>query len=236
MGFDISFMLIALKEAIKYIPITLMLAIIPLIIGIVLGTLIAVIRIYKIKVLSVLMKCLVVIIRGVPLIVILYIVYFELTTGFDAIADKLNLTIHSKDIDVIYIAIVAISISAIANVSETIRGGLISVGNGQFEAGYSVGLTRSQTLRRVIIPQALPVIIPALCNNFIGLIKGSSIAYLITVVDIMNGALITATGNYRFLEAYIAAAIVYWILCVSIEKVSLIFEKRLSLYVTGGVL
>ncbi|WP_315067891.1 amino acid ABC transporter permease [uncultured Clostridium sp.] len=231
MGVDISFMFIALKEAIKYIPITLILAIIPFIIGIVVGTLIAVIRIYKVKVLSRLMQILVVIIRGIPLVVILYIVFFEITLGFDAIADKFNWIIHSKDINVIYIAMIAITISAIANISETIRGGIISVGKTQFEAAYSVGLTRNQTLRRIIIPQAFPVILPSLCNNFIGLIKGSSIAYLITVVDIMNGALITATANYRFLEAYIAAAIVYWILCVLIEKISFIFEKRLSIHV-----
>lgn len=236
MGFDISFMIVALKEAIKYIPITLILATIPLIIGITIGTIIAVIRIYNIKGLSKLAQIFVVIIRGIPLVVILYMVYFEVTNGFDAIAAKFNWNIHSKDINVIYIAIIAISISAIANISETIRGGLISVGKGQFEAAYSIGLTRGQTLRRIIIPQALPVILPSLCSNFIGLIKGSSIAYLITVVDIMNGALITATANYKFLEAYIAAAIVYWALCVCVEKASFIFEKRLSVCVKGEVL
>ena len=236
MGFDISFMIVALKEAIKYIPVTLILAVIPLIVGSIIGTIIAVIRIYNIKVLSKLVQIFVVIIRGIPLVVILYLVYFETTNEFDTIAAKFNWNIHSKDINVIYIAIIAISISAIANISETIRGGLISVGKGQFEAAYSIGLTRSQTLRRIIIPQGLPVILPSLCSNFIGLIKGSSIAYLITVVDIMNGALITATGNYKFLEAYIAAAIVYWALCVCVEKASFIFEKRLSACVKGEVL
>jgi len=236
MGFDISFMIVALKEAIKYIPVTLILAVIPLIIGSIIGTIIAVIRIYNIKVLSKLVQVFVVIIRGIPLVVILYLVYFETTNEFDTIAAKFNWNIHSKDINVIYIAIIAISISAIANISETIRGGLISVGKGQFEAAYSIGLTRSQTLRRIIIPQALPVILPSLCSNFIGLIKGSSIAYLITIVDIMNGAIITATGNYKFLEAYIAAAIVYWALCVCVEKASFIFEKHLSACVKGEVL
>jgi L-cystine transport system permease protein len=236
MGFDISFMIVALKEAIKYIPVTLILAVIPLIIGSIIGTIIAVIRIYNIKVLSKLVQIFIVIIRGIPLVVILYMVYFETTKEFDIIAAKFNWNIHSKDINVIYIAIIAISISAIANISETIRGGLISVGKGQFEAAYSIGLTRSQTLRRIIIPQALPVILPSLCSNFIGLIKGSSIAYLITIVDIMNGAIITATGNYKFLEAYIAAAIVYWALCVCVEKASFIFEKHLSACVKGEVL
>ena len=236
MSFDISFMITALKEALKYIPITLELAAIPLIIGSIVGTLIAVIRIYDVKVWSKLVQIFVVIIRGIPLVLVLYIVYFEATKWFDDFAAKFNWTIHSKDINVIYIAIIAISISAIANISETIRAGLISVGKGQFEAAYSVGLTRSQTLRRIIIPQALPIIIPSLCSNFIGLIKGSSIAYLVAIVDIMNGALITATANYKFLEAYIAAAIVYWVLCACIEKGSFIIEKYLRSYIRGECL
>ena len=79
------------------------------------------IRIYDVKVLSKLVQIFVVIIRGIPLVLILYIVYFEVPKWFDTIAAKFNWSIHSKDINVIYIAIVAISISAIANISETIR-------------------------------------------------------------------------------------------------------------------
>lgn len=233
MSFDISFMITALKEAIKYVPITLVLAGIPLFMGSIIGTLIAVVRIYDVKVLSKLAQIFVVIIRGIPLVLILYIVYFELPKWIDIFSSKFKWSFQSKDINSIYIAIIAISISAIANISETIRAGLISVGNGQFEAAYSVGLTRSQTLVRIIIPQALPVIIPSLCSNFIGLIKGSSIAYLVAIVDIMNGALITATANYKFLEAYIAAAIIYWALCVCIEKGSFIIEKYLRGFTRG---
>jgi L-cystine transport system permease protein len=132
--------------------------------------------------------------------------------------------------------LVAISIFAIMNISETIRGALISVDKGQYEAAYSIGLTRMQALRRIILPQAFPVAVPALCNNFIGLIKGSSLAFIISVTDLMNGALITATSNYKYLEAYVASAIVYWVICITIEKVSFIFEKRLSLHLKRGVL
>jgi L-cystine transport system permease protein len=178
----------------------------------------------------------VVVIRGIPMVLILLMIYFQLTRGFDIIAEKFNLSIRSKDIDLIYVAIIALTISATANISEVIRGALISVGKGQFEAAYSVGLTRGQTLRRIVLPQALPVAVPLLCNSLIGLIKGSSLAYMVTVVDLMNGALITATANYRFLEAYIAAAIIYWMLCIVIEKFSSILEKRLGVYIKGGVL
>lgn len=236
MGFDIEFMFTALTAALKYIPITLILAFVPLIIGSIFGTLLAILRIFKVKFLNRLAQFYVVIIRGIPLVLLLYIVYFQLTKGFDIIAVSLNWSLRSKDINLIYVAIIAISISATANISEVIRAGLMSVGKGQFEAAYSVGLTRSQALRRIVIPQALPVMVPSLCSNFIGLIKGSSIAYLISIVDIMNGALITATANYKFLEAYVAAAIIYWIVCVIIEKASFILEKRLNVHIKGGVL
>jgi L-cystine transport system permease protein len=82
----------------------------------------------------------------------------------------------------------------------------------------------------VVLPQAFPFAVPVLCNNFIGLIKGSSIVYLITVVDVMNGALTSAQINYRFLEAYIAAAIIYWVMCLTVERVSVILEKHLKKY------
>lgn len=231
MDFDIKFMIEALKASLKYVHITIIIAIVPLIIGSLVGIIIAVLRIYNVKIVGKLLQVSVAIIKAIPLVLLLYIVYFQVIKGFDSIASIFNWSIRSKDINSIYIAITAISLSAIASISEVMRAGLLSVGVGQFEASYSVGLTKVQTLRRIVIPQALPVIIPSLCSSFIGLIKGSSIAYLIAVVDIMNGALITATTNYRFLEAYVAAAIVYWILCVLVERMSFRLEKGLSVYI-----
>jgi L-cystine transport system permease protein len=177
-----------------------------------------------------------VIIKGIPLVLVLYILYFGLTQYFDVIASKLHLKLHSKDIKNIYVAYTALSLFAIANISEVIRGSLIAVDKGQYEAAYSAGLTKSQTLRRIILPQAFPVAVPMLCSSFIGLIKGSSLAFLVSVTDLMNGALITATANYNFLEAYVAAAIVYWIICIVIERASYLLEKYLKSYIKVGVL
>ncbi|MDP4145113.1 MAG: amino acid ABC transporter permease [Bacillota bacterium] len=236
MGFDIKFMFTTLIAAAKYIPVTLILAFVPLLFGTIFGTLLAVIRIFKVKFLARLAQIYVVVIRGIPLVLLVYIIYFQLTKVFDVIALRFSWSIRSKDINLIYVAIIAISIYATANISEVIRSGLMSVVRGQFEAAYSVGLTRGQALRRIVIPQALPVMVPSLCSNFIGLIKGSSIAYLISIVDIMNGAMISATANYKFLEAYVAAAIIYWIICVVIEKVSFILESYLNVHIKGGVL
>jgi len=235
MGFDINFMLVALKAAIKYTPNTLILAFVPLVVGIILGTLTALVRVFKVKIMGRLSQIYVVITKGIPVVLQILIVYFAVIQGFDGIAKNLHWSMRSKDINVIYIALIALSLFSIANISEAIRGALISIDKGQYEAAYSVGMTTGQTLRRVILPQVIPVAIPMLCSSFIGLIKGSSLVFMISVTDLMNGALITATANYKFLEAYIAAAIVYWVLCIIVEKFSFILEKRLNAHSKGGV-
>ena len=218
MEFNFNFMLVALKAAIKFLPVSLVLAFIPLLVGIVLGTFIAIARVFKVKVIWKLCQIYVVIIKGIPVVLLLLIMYFGLIQGFDGLAVLFHLRIRSKDINLIYIAIIAFSINAIATISEIIRGGLMSVDKGQYEASYSVGMTKTQTLWRIVLPQIFPVAVPMLCSSFIGLFKGSSVAFLISVTDVMNGALITATGNYLFLEAYVAAAIVYWVVCIKIGR------------------
>jgi L-cystine transport system permease protein len=120
---------------------------------------------------------------------------------------------------------VAMSAYAAVAISETMRSALNSVPEGQYEACFSVGLTRAQALRRIIMPQALSFAVPVLCNNFIGLIKGSSIVYVIGILDVLNGAMTSAQINYRFLEAYIAAALIYWALCAAVERASWHMEK-----------
>ncbi|MDR3595708.1 amino acid ABC transporter permease [Clostridium sp.] len=228
MKFDIAFAFIALKEALKYTPITLILAIVPLIIGIILGTLVAIGRLFKIKILGRLLQAFVVTIKGIPLVLQIIIINFAVIQPVDYFSEKYNWSFASKDINRIYIVLVALSIFSVVNISEAIRGALIAVDKGQYEAAYSVGLTRTQTLIRIILPQAFPVAVPVLCNNFIGLIKGSSLAFILSVTDLMNGALIAATSNYRYLEAYVASALVYWVICITIEKASFILEKRLN--------
>lgn len=230
MSFDINFMMIALKAALHFTPTTLMLAVIPFILGILFGTVIAVIRIFKIKYLSSIVRAFVVVVKGIPVVLIMLIVYFLMNDGVNALGKALHLSIRSKDISLNSIALTALTIFGTANISEAIRGALASVDKGQYEAAYSVGLTRFQALYRIILMQALPVAMPMLCSSLIGLIKGSSLAFMISVTDLLNGALITATANYRFLEAYIAAAIVYWIINLLIERLSQILTIRLGVF------
>jgi len=236
MEFDFYFMLVALKAAIKFLPVSLILAFVPLVVGIVLGTFIAIARVFKVKVLWRVCQIYVVIIKGIPVVLLLLIMYFGLIQGFDGFAQLFHWKTRSKDIDLIYVAIIGFSLHAIATISEIIRGGLVSVDKGQYEASYSVGMTKTQTLWRIVLPQIYPVAVPMLCSSFIGLFKGSSVAFLISVTDVMNGALITATGNYLFLEAYVAAAIVYWVISILIERTSFMIERYLKKYSKGVML
>jgi L-cystine transport system permease protein len=230
MQFSIEFLWTAMREAFRFTPITLLMAFVPLLVGLALGTLIAIARVFKIRLAARFFQGTTVIFKGIPAVLLILASYFIFVQGFDVVAESLRWGIRAKDISPVYVAIFALSILSTVNISEAVRGALLSIEKGQYEAAYSVGLTRPQTLKRIVLPQAVPVAVPMLCNCFIGLIKASSLVFLISVTDILNGALISATGNYRYLEAYIAAALVYWALCIIVERLSFYLEKRLGRY------
>ncbi len=222
--------LVSLSYAVKFIPVTLLLTAVPLLFGILIGGIIAIVRVFRIKILSSVLDVVVTIFKGIPSTLIILISSLFFTNAFDNFAKSLNWSIRSKDINVIYIALFALSISATVSISETIRGALLSIDHNQYDAAYSIGLTKFQTFQRIILPQMFLVIIPTLSGNLIGLLKGSSIAFLIGVSEILNSSLRTANATYAFLEAYIAAAVIYWGLGILIEISGKFIEKKFSCY------
>ncbi|EGO63832.1 amino acid ABC transporter permease [Acetonema longum] len=230
MIFEFQYVAASFKVAVRYIPVTLALSVIPLVIGIVLGTLIAIVRRFRVRFIGRAADMVIPVVKGIPLVLHIFIMNFLILKPFDALAKWYSWADIFRFMDKTYIGIIALAVYAVVIVSETMRSALLSVNDGQYEACYSVGLTKWQALRRVVLPQAFPFAVPVLCNNFIGLIKGSSIVYLITVVDVLNGALTSAQINYRFLEAYIAAALIYWAMCLLVEKFSDILEKYFKRY------
>lgn len=233
--FDLTFLLFEIGIAIQYVPIVLLLSIVPLLTGLLLGTGIAVIRLFKLHPFDKIFTVFVIFLRGVPLVLQLTILYLAVSLSFDSFAGIFGLNMTSKDISYTLIAVAGLSINATVYLSEVMRTALQSVPAGQYEAAYSVGMTSGQLLRRIIIPQALPVAIPLIGSNFIGLIKGSAIASLISVVEIINATLYEASGNYKFLEAYVAAAIIYWLLCMLVERLVAFLEGRVGVFGKGGV-
>ncbi|MDR2174879.1 MAG: amino acid ABC transporter permease [Synergistaceae bacterium] len=233
MTFDAAYILVSLKVAIRFLHVTLLLSVIPLAVGIAVGTPIAVCRKFRVRAVSQAANILIPVLKGIPLVLYVLILNFLILKPLDRLAPYYAWADRLRVMDKIYIGIAAMSAWAAVTISETMRSALNSVPAGQYEACFSVGLTRTQALRRIIMPQALKFAVPVLCNNFIGLIKGSSIVYVIGILDILGGAMTSAQINYRFLEAYIAAALIYWMLCLTVERVSWRLEKRFKLK-TGG--
>ena len=121
---------------------------------------------------------------------------------------------------------IAYSLNAGAYLTESIRAAIQAIDKGQMEAAQSVGMTMSQAMIRIILPQAAKISLPVFANFFIGLLKDTSLAFTAAVPEIMGQAKIQAGRASRFFEAYIDAALIYWIICIILERILAVIEKR----------
>ena len=158
------------------------------------------------------------IIRGTPMLVQISVVFY----GLPAIGIF---------IDPIPAAIIGFSLNIGAYASETVRAAITSVPKGQWEAGYTVGMTYMQTFRRIIAPQAFRVAVPPLSNTFIGLFKDTSLASVVTVTEMFRIAQQMANMSYDFLPIYIEAGVIYWCFCWVLFLIQAKVEKRMARYV-----
>ncbi|CDF46609.1 aBC transporter permease protein [Roseburia sp. CAG:100] len=126
-------------------------------------------------------------------------------------------------------AVLALGLNSSAFSSEMIRSALLSVDKGQVEAAHALGMTYGQTLRRIIIPEALTVALPTIGNSLISAIKGTSLAFTCAVVEITAQGKIIGGRNYRYFEVYCSLAIIYWIVTVIIEQILKFTEKKLAI-------
>ncbi|WP_090871225.1 amino acid ABC transporter permease [Oceanobacillus limi] len=204
-----------IQGGIKYtIPLTL----ISFAIGIVIALLTALMRLAKTKILTVPARVYVSAIRGTPLLVQLFIIFFGL--------GSIGLTI-----DPFPSAIIAFSLNVGAYGSEIIRASIASIPKGQWEAAQTIGMSYSQSLRRIILPQATRVSIPPLSNTFISLVKDTSLASLILVTELFRKAQEIAARTYDFMLLYVEAAILYWVICFVLSIIQDQIENRLNRYV-----
>lgn len=166
-------------------------------------------------------------IRGTPPVLLLFIVYF----GLPQIAKSCGIIINTTKISVkFWLVIVAMGIMVASNASEMFRSSYNALDKGQIEVGKSFGYTMLQRFWHIILPQALCVILPNIGNMIIQEIHGSSLIYYLGVVDIMGKAkqINANVFNTKSLELYIAAAIIYWLLCFVVNKIIGIVEKRMN--------
>lgn len=215
-----------MPELLAKIPITLELAFVAMVISLVLGLLLAVIRIKKIPVLEQLAKVFLSLIRGTPMIIQLYVAYYGVPMIINALGFGNEVV---RQIPKIIYAFLALGIYQSAYTSETIRAAFMSVSKGEIEAAQAMGMTYPQILFKVIIPEALEIAVPGLVNSLIGLIKGTSLAFACGIVEITAQAQIISGRSYRYLEGYVALAIIYWIITIIIEQLLKILEKKISI-------
>ena len=182
------------------------------------GTLMGLLRIARSKVLRTVSAAYVEFVRGTPLLVQLYLFRYGLIILFPALA-KMSVFIP---------CVVAMAFNSTGYVAEIIRAGISAVDAGQTEAGRSLGLTHGQTMRRIVLPQAFRNILPALGNEFVTIIKESSITYLIGVQDIMSVVKSVQGATYRQMEALVYAAVLYFCLTFPTSKVIAHFERKMS--------
>ncbi len=197
------------------IVVTIPLTVISFSIAMVIALVVAVVQVANIKVLKQLARFYVWVIRGTPLLVQLFVVFF----GLPSIGIV---------IDAFPSAIIVFSINTGAYASETIRAAIESVPKGQFEAGYCVGMNYVQIMWRIIMPQALKTAFPPLSNSLIGLIKDTSLAASITVVDMFMVAQRVAAATYETFILYCEVALIYLMFCTVLTKLQTYFEKKLK--------
>ncbi|MGM7685030.1 amino acid ABC transporter permease [Cytobacillus sp. Hm23] len=186
--------------------------------GIILAILTALARISNIRVLEIVARIYISIIRGTPLLVQLFIIFYGLP-NIGVIVDPFPS------------AVIGFSLNVGAYSSEIIRAAILSIPKGQWEAGYSIGMSYSRVLTRIVLPQATRVSIPPLSNTFISLVKDTSLASLILVTEMFRRAQEIAATNYEFLLLYTEAALLYWIICFILSLIQDRVERRLDRYV-----
>lgn len=202
--------------------ITIQVSLVSLIIGFIVGLFICLMKMSKIKILKWLSTAYVELLRGTPLFVQVYIVYFGLA----------QFGIDFPDIGPIpgkFLAgTFALSINSSAYVAEIFRSGIQAVDKGQMEASRSLGLDYASTMRYVIVPQAVKNILPALANEFITLVKESAILSVIGVQDLMFKSIAVKNQTYIAFEPFIVAAAMYFVMTFTLSKLVGLLEKKLA--------
>ena len=198
--------------------ITLLVTVFAVLIGVVLGFLIAIVRTThdktgKLKILNAICKVYLTVIRGTPVVVQLMIIYF--------------IILGSVDISKVVVAIVAFGINSGAYVAEIFRSGIMSIDNGQFEAGRSLGFNYAQTMMYIVMPQAFKNVLPTLCNEFISLLKETSVSGYIALQDLTKGGDIIRSRTYDAFMPLIAVALIYLAMVMIFTKLVSLLERRL---------
>ncbi|HGM8391871.1 amino acid ABC transporter permease [Pseudomonas aeruginosa] len=194
---------------------TVLFAAVSMVLGLILGFSVAVVRVTKVPVVSQIAAVYVSAFRGTPLLVQIFVLYYGLPSV-------------GIEFTPVTAGILALTLNVAAYLSESMRGAILGIDKGQWEAGLLVGLTWGQTLWNIITPQALRLAVPSLSNSLISLIKDTSLISVITVTELMLATKEVIAETFQPLPLYLAAAGIYWLLSALFERVQKALENRLT--------
>ena len=170
-------------------------------------------------------------VRGTPLVLQILLMYSLLPSFLNFALKSMGSSFNIfESVNPFWYAVIVFSLNTIALLAEVFRSALMSIDKGQMEAGVSIGLSEWQTYRQIIIPQALVVALPAVSNITVNLIKGTSLAFLMTVKDVLAIGKIAASYGYNYIEAYLDVFVVYIIVGTIVQLVYRIAEKRIGAF------
>lgn len=213
-----------IQVALKGAHITLMITAASLVIGLLLGFIISNGKMSRRKPLRVITTIYIEMLRGTPLLVQVLILVYGIPNLITTITGG---SVMSNWNNMLLAGIIACGINSSAYMAEVIRSGMQAVDKGQTEAARSLGMTHSMTMRNIIIPQAFKIILPALGNEFVTLIKETSILSIISIVEVTRKGQLWAASDYQTFPAYIGVAVVYLMMTIPLSRLVNYMERRM---------
>jgi putative amino-acid transport system permease protein len=211
---DFDYMLGLVPVILGYVPLTIGMALAAMVCALVLASLMAVERVVRVPVLDQFVQLFISFFRGTPLLVQLFLFYYGLPQILPVLAGINGVTA----------AIIGLTLHFSAYMAESIRAAILGVDRSQWEAAQAVGMTQTQSMRRIILPQAARVAAPTLVNYFIDTIKSTSLAFTLGVTEMMGATQKEAAGSFLYFEAFLVVAVLYWAI---VEMLSLL-QRRLE--------
>lgn len=215
---ELSGIIDVLRSMIKALPVTGALSLLTLALAFIIAIFLALLEYLQVKGFQTFIKVFTSFFRGTPLVAQLFFIYFGLPSLFPAAVKMTGFTA----------AVITMSLNNAAYIKEAIRGALMSVEKGQLEAGYSLGYSRKQVIRHIVLPQAALIALPSLSNSFVDIIKGSSMAFVVGVIEMTAAAQLYSASTLKFFEGYFSLIIMYWGIVLLLEQVLKRAELALS--------
>ena len=199
---DLDYMVSLVPVLLGYVPLTLFMAAIGMVCALVLASILAVERVFRVPVLDGFVRLFISFFRGTPLLVQLFLFYYGLPQVLSFLGNINGVTA----------TIMGLTLHFSAYMAESIRAAIIGVDRSQWEAAQAVGMTQGQMMRQIILPQAARVAAPTLVNYFIDMIKGTSLAFTLGVTELMGATQKEAAGSFLYFEAFLVVAAIYWVM------------------------